>query len=165
MLDPLDASGNAITDPAVINGQQNHSDFEWAWYQHSIILTPSGTIMVFDNGDNRNYTATGFSGIGNYSRAVEFRINENDKTIQQLWSYGKNRGDETYSRIVSKVNYYGDDDHILFTPGAVVYGGKNYGKVIELDYATQNVIFEATIYPPQPVFNITFHNVHRVEPY
>lgn len=165
LLQPLDAGGVPITDAAVREGTSNHPDFEWAWYQHSPILLPNGNVMVFDNGDNRNYVPTGFDSPSAYSRAVEYAIDEENGTIQQVWSYGKDRGQETYSRIVSKVSHLGTSDHVLFTPGAVRFQGNNYGKVIEIDRAADRTVFEATITPPTSVFNITFHNVLRVPLY
>ena len=157
LLTPLDAQGQEITDPDVLDGRVNHPDFEWSWYQHSPILMPNGSLMVFDNGDNRNYI-----NFGPYSRAVEYKIDEENKTIQQVWSYGKERGEETYSRIVSKVSYVPDNNSVLFTPGSSVSSGVPSGKVVEVDYDTEQVIFEATIIPPNTVFNISFHNVLRI---
>lgn len=158
LLTPLDAVNNPITDPEVLDGTTNHPDFEWSWYQHSPILLPNGNLMVFDNGDNRNYVNA-----GPYSRAVEYEIDEINKTIKQVWSYGKERGEETYARIVSKVSFLEDKNSVLFTPGSAVQGGTAGGKVIEVDYQSRNVIFEATITPPNTVFNISFHNVLRVD--
>ncbi len=158
LLTPLDADDNPITDPDVLDGASNHPDFEWSWYQHSPILLPNGNLMVFDNGDNRNYVDA-----GPYSRAVEYEIDEVNKTIKQVWSYGKERGENTYARIVSKVSFLEDKNSVLFTPGSAVQGGMPGGKVIEVDYDTRNVIFEATITPPNSVFDISFHNVLRVD--
>ncbi len=160
LLTPLDNQDLPISDDDVLLGNSNHPDFEWPWYQHSPILLPNGNIMIFDNGDNRNYV-----NFGPYSRAVEYEIDEINKTIKQVWSYGKNRGQETYSRIVSKVSYIPGKESILFTPGASVPNGTAGGKVVEVDYTTKDVLFEATITPPNNVFNITFHNVLRVSVY
>ncbi|MDT0538934.1 aryl-sulfate sulfotransferase [Croceitalea sp. P059] len=160
LLTPLDAQNQEITDEDVLLGNTNHPDFEWSWYQHSPILMPNGNLMIFDNGDNRNYT-----NFGPYSRAVEYEIDEVNKTIKQVWSYGKDRGEETYARIVSKVSYVSDNKSILFTPGSSVDNGTAAGKVVEVDYATKQVIFEATILPPSTVFNISFHNVLRMQLY
>lgn len=160
LLTPLDANNAPITDMDVLDGVSNHPDFEWSWYQHSPILMPNGNLMVFDNGDNRNYT-----GAGPYSRAVEYEIDETNKTIKQVWQYGKERGAETYSRIVSKVSYVADNNSILFTPGAATDGGTPGGKVVEVDYNSKSVLFEATIMPPNTVFNISFHNVLRINLY
>ena len=158
LLTPLDANDNPITDADVLDGMVNHPDFEWSWYQHSPILMPNGNLMVFDNGDNRNYT-----NFGPYSRAVEYEIDETNKTIKQIWQYGKERGEETYARIVSKVSYLAEDESVLFTPGSAVSGGVPSGKVVEVDHATKAVLFEATIVPPGAIFDISFHNVLRMD--
>lgn len=158
LLTPLDADNQAIEDPLVLYGSINHPDFEWSWYQHSPILMPNSNLMVFDNGDNRNYV-----GFGPYSRAVEYEIDEAAMTIKQVWSYGRDRGEETYSEIVSKVSYLAQSNTVLFTPGASVSSGQPTGKVIEIDYDTKQVVFEASIVPPSSVANISFHNVLRID--
>ncbi len=38
-------------------------------------------------------------------------------TIQQKWQYGKERGLETFSAIVSSVQYLPATNHVLFSPG------------------------------------------------
>ena len=88
------------------------------------------------------------------------------KTVQQLWQYGKERGADTFSRIVSDVDYLDAEDHVLFSPGAVVIGSGAYGKSIEVDYASGEVLFEATIIPPLAFANIiTFHRTERLPLY
>lgn len=161
LLQPLDSEGANIVDNTVLEGSANHPDFEWPWYQHAPLLLPNGEVMLFDNGDNRNYT-----GSGPYSRAVSYRIDPVGKTVQQQWQYGKERGDETYSRIVSDVDYLEAYDHVLFSPGAIQRGGANYGKSIEVDRTTGEVVFEATITPPQAFAGIiTFHRTERMPLY
>jgi arylsulfate sulfotransferase len=137
LLTPLDAAGNRITDTAVLGGYADHSDFEWCWYQHSTIAMPNGDYMVFDNGSSRNYDLAA----PRYSRAVEYKIDPVNMTIQQKWQYGKERGLETYSAIVSKVQYLPNTNHVLFCPGYQVMNtdGKG-GKVVEVDYATKQVV-------------------------
>ncbi len=160
LLQPLDAAGQEITDQAILDGDQNHPDFEWSWYQHAPLRMPNGNIMIFDNGDNRNYGSSPL-----YSRAVEYDIDETEMTIQQAWSYGKSRGGETYSRIVSDVDYYPESNHVFFIPGAVNFGSQ-YGKSIEIDYDQRQIIFEATITPPQAAFGlITLHRTERMPMY
>ncbi|MEO1050045.1 MAG: aryl-sulfate sulfotransferase [Bacteroidota bacterium] len=160
LLQPLDAQGNTIDDQQIVEGETNHPGFEWAWYQHSPVLMPNGNIMIFDNGDNRNYISP-----GNYSRAVEYEIDEQNMTIKQIASYGKERGQETYSRIVSKVTYHESQNNVIFTPGAITDGSSFSGKIVEVDWQNQQVVFEATISPPEPLFIITFHNVLRANLY
>jgi len=157
LLQPLDAEGQPIPDDGVRSGAVNHPDFEWAWYQHAPALLPDGSLLLFDNGENRNYTRP-----GTYSRAVIYQIDEPARTIRQTWQYGKERGPETYSRIVSDVDYHADEDNVVFMPGAVTHDGASYGKVVEVDRASREVVFEATIDPPTAPFGITFHRVQRM---
>lgn len=161
LLNPLDKDGQLINDNSVLEGTVNHPDFEWNWYQHAPLITPDGNIMLFDNGDNRNYVAS-----GPYSRAVEFRVDETNQTVQQVWQYGKERGGETFSSIVSDVDYLPNDDHILFSPGAVLFEGGIFGKSVEIDYSSGSVLFEARIVPPTAFFNIiTLHRTERLSLY
>lgn len=161
LLQPLDSNDQPINVTGVLNGNESHPDFEWAWYQHAPTLMPNGNLMLFDNGENRNYTNN-----DRYSRAVEYNIDKENMTIKQEWSYGKERGGETYSRIVSDVDYYADEGHVYFSPGATSFGGRKYGKAIEMDYQTQDIIFEATIIPPKAAYGIiTMHRTERLSIY
>lgn len=160
LLQPLDASGAEITDPAVLEGDENHPDFQWNWYQHAPVVTPEGNVLLFDNGDNRNYTGNEL-----YSRAVEYDVDPEAMTVRQVLSYGEARGQETYSRIVSDVDHGPEAGHVFFSPGAVVPGGDAYGKVIELGPDGEQVLFEATVTPPEPLFIITFHRTQRMPLY
>ena len=160
LLQPLGAAGQPITDPAVINGDAIHPEFEWNWYQHAPLVMSNGDVMLFDNGGtNRN-----FSGSGQYSRAVQFHIDVAAKTVRQVWTYGKERGAATFSPIVSDVDVLAPSNHVVFSPGAIVNGTK-YGKVIEMDYVTKDVVFEATLTPPLTFFNITLHRSERLSLY
>ncbi|PWN07934.1 aryl-sulfate sulfotransferase [Rhodohalobacter mucosus] len=161
LLQPLDANDQPINNNDILNGNSNHPDFEWAWYQHAPLRMPNGNVMLFDNGDNRNY------GIAEpYSRVVEYEIDESNMTIKQAWTYGKDRGEETFSRIVSDVDYYPEYNRVFFIPGASNFDGRKYGKTIEIDYNTGEVIFEATITPPEAAFGlITLHRTERMSMY
>ena len=160
LLQPLDSSGQPITDVDVLNGVTNHPDFEWPWYQHAPELMPDGTLLIFDNGDRRNYEDTDL-----YSRAVAYRIDPVNMTIQQTWQYGKERGAETFSRIVSDVDFHPNENNVVFMPGAANVGEGAYGKVVEVDVLTRNVVFEATVRAPTSQFGITFHRVERLPIY
>ena len=120
---------------------------------------PDGSLLLFDNGDNRNYGSSGL-----YSRAVQYSIDKQAMTIQQRWQYGKERGEAGFSRIVSDVDFHVDENNVVFMPGAVGDGAA-YGKVVEVDYSTRDVVFEATITAPIAQWGITFHRVERISLY
>lgn len=159
LLHPLDESNRKITDWRILNGLINHPSFEWIWYQHAPKLMPNGNILLFDNGDNRNYNGNGPE---SYSRAVEYAIDEENMTVKQMWQYGKQRGSATFSRIVSDVDYYPATNSVVFTPGACVNGGNAYGKIVEVDKATSAVLFEATINPPAATRVVTMHRSDKI---
>ena len=158
LLTPLDAVGNPITDSDVLDGNDNHPDFEWNWYQHAPLLLPNGNILLFDNGDFRNYTLN-----ERYSRAVEFAVNDDNRTIQQIWQYGKERGRETFSSIVSDVDYLPAKGNVLFCPGAFVNNNPDgFGaKIVEINYDTKEVVFEAKLINE----GIVFHRSERLSLY
>ena len=143
LLQPLDKNGVLITDDAVLQGDENHADFEWSWYQHAPEIHPDGSLFIFDNGGpNRNFGASNV-----YSRAVGYRINEEDKTVQQIWEYGKERAIDCYSSFLSDVDILKKTKNILFAPGAAVQheDGRKGAKIIEIDPDTKEVLFEAWI--------------------
>lgn len=160
LLTALDANGNVISDTSVQSGFKNHPDFEWCWYQHSCILIPNGDLMLFDNGTNRNFnpSPTNF-----YSRAVEYKIDPVNMTVQQVWEYGEERGAETYAAALSLVQFLPEKNHVMFCPGYQVANatGKG-GKIIEVDYATRKAVFQSSISTPS---TLGFHRAKRMDAY
>lgn len=159
LLTPLAADGSRITNTAVLNGAINHADFEWCWYQHSTIALPNGDLMFFDNGTSRNYDVLA----PKYSRAVEYKIDPVNMTIQQKWQYGKERGLETYSSIVSSVQFLPGSNHVLFCPGYQVINYKGLGgKIVEVDYTTKQVVSQLSF---SAANNWGFHRAKRISAY
>lgn len=64
--------------------------FLWQYAQHAPIITPQGTLILYDNG---NYRVSPFAPIASvtnyYSRAVEYSINEQTMEVSQVWDYGR----------------------------------------------------------------------------
>ncbi len=158
LLTPLNASGNPITDADVLNGYTNHTDFEWNWFQHAPMLMPNGNIMLFDNGNYRNYSSQ-----EKYSRAVEYTVDDGSRTIRQIWQYGKERGEETFSSLVSDVDYLTTTDNVLFSSGNNVDNGMGTkgGKIVEVNYNTKEVVFEVRISGA----GFQFHRAERLSIY
>jgi hypothetical protein len=70
----------------------------WQFHQHDCSITPSGTILCFDNGNNRAQPFDPPSRAAHsYSRAVEFTVDETDRTVSQVWSYGEAPGERLYA--------------------------------------------------------------------
>jgi arylsulfate sulfotransferase len=74
------------------------TNFEWQYGQHSAIVTPQGTLMMYDDG---NFRASPFDApvadSNNWSRAVEYKVNEQTMEVSQVWEYGRTNGDRLYT--------------------------------------------------------------------
>ncbi len=146
LLKPLDKNGNEITDPLIISGEKSSEDFDWCWGQHTPVILPNGNILVFDNGYARNYVAKPFSEPGQYSRIVEYEVDETNMTVKQVWDYGSTRED-CYAAAMSSVEYLPETKHVLFCPamGNKLSNGTYGGHVIEIDPQTNEIVFEMEI--------------------
>jgi len=71
---------------------------QWQYHQHDCSVTPSGNILCFDNG---NFRATPFNKKlppeENYSRVVEYAVDEAAMTVRQVWSYGDGPGERLFA--------------------------------------------------------------------
>ncbi|MGB5261752.1 MAG: aryl-sulfate sulfotransferase, partial [Gammaproteobacteria bacterium] len=136
--------------------------FEWQYHQHSPTITPSGTILVFDNG---NFRASPFDGnvkipnSQNYSRAVEYAIDEQNMEIRQVWEYGKNIAKPLYAGHIGDANWMRTTGNVLITFGGTSFiGGVSTTKlglgtvltrIIEVTHDTPATkVFDLLIYEP-----------------
>jgi len=96
--------------------------FEWQYGQHAPMITPQGTLLIYDDG---NYRASPFStklaDTNNYSRAVEYDINEQTMEITQVWEYGKTNDDRLYTDRVGNVDLLPRTGNVLINFGYVIY--------------------------------------------
>lgn len=97
------------------------NNFEWQYEQHANVITPDGDVMCFDNhhygSKNKDKYAPAKD---SYSRGVRFKINTKDKTIEQVWQYGKDRGAEFFSPYICNVEYY-NEGHYMVHSGGIAY--------------------------------------------
>ncbi len=96
--------------------------FEWNYGQHAPMLTPQGTLLLYDDGDAR---ASPFEPLladpYNYSRAVEYVINEDTMEVSQVWEYGKNIAERLYTPSVGDANWLTNSGNVLITFGNITY--------------------------------------------
>jgi arylsulfate sulfotransferase len=105
------------------------------------MLTPDGTLFVFDNGLHRMFR----DGDPYFSRGVEYAVDERAMTVRQVWQYGKERGKELYASVISSVQYLPLTSNRLIAPGVVRVPEDPSAKVVEVTYPAGDVVFEATI--------------------
>jgi hypothetical protein len=112
---------------------------------------------VYDDG---NYRASPFdppvSNFANYSRAVEYAINEQTMEVAQVWQYGQDVPETLFTVALGNADWLTNTDHVLVT----------FGDVNVLNYnppdtnapgATMIRIQEVTHDPtPEVVFDLSF---------
>lgn len=97
--------------------------FAWNYGQHAPMITPQGTLLLYDDG---NYRASppdpSVPDPLNYSRAVEFRINETNMQVSQVWdSSVQTKQDRLFTPAVGKAEWEPQTTNILATYGYVTY--------------------------------------------
>ena len=140
LLTAVDKDGKAFSK-SIQMGDESAENFDFPWGPHAPKYMPNGNIIVFDNGTYRN-----FNDQNRYSRAVEYKIDEENKTVKQVWQYGKERGEDLYSSIVSDVDYFMGTKNVLITSGYLHPRENHSAKIVEVDYETGEEVFEATLY-------------------
>ncbi len=92
--------------------------FDWSWTQHTGWRIPSMSdgryfyLSVFDNGDARGMEQPALPSM-KYSRAVVYKIDQKNGTVEQIWEYGKERGNGWYSPVTSITEYQQDKNSVF----------------------------------------------------
>jgi arylsulfate sulfotransferase len=142
LLTALDETGNPFPD-SIQDGLTDPSSFSWVWGQHAPVLLENGNLFVFDNGFARNFIQPP---VDPFSRAVEYEINENAMTVRQVWQYGKARGMECFSPIISDVDELPETGNRLFMPGIILNTGQPQARIVEVSFPDKQVVFESEIH-------------------
>lgn len=130
LLTPVDASGKPIACDKFMNHCENK--FDWTWTQHTAWRINEKSkkgdvyLTVFDNGDGRGMEQPALADM-KYTRLVVYRVNESKMTIEQVWTYGEEKGHDYYSPVTGLCEYAGDKDSVVgyfSTAGMRVSKGK-----------------------------------------
>jgi len=132
VLTPVDKDGKPLKCQ---QGKCEGTNFDWTWTQHTAFRIDSKSdkrfvyVTAFDNGDGRGLEQPALPEM-KYSRAVVFKVDQEKRTVEQLWEYGKERGHNWYSPVTSLTQYEDDKDSIMVysaTPEMVLVKGKAVG--------------------------------------
>ncbi|MDO4937033.1 MAG: aryl-sulfate sulfotransferase [Sutterellaceae bacterium] len=99
-------------------GSTVEGDFDYTWTQHTAYRIDEKSdknviyITAFDNGDARGMEQPALPEM-KYSRAVIYRIDQKKMTVEQVWEYGKDRGNDWYSPVTSLTKYFADKDSVM----------------------------------------------------
>ena len=137
LLTAVNSENEPFSDD-VRSGILGTDEFEWSTGQHALSILDTVNLLLFDNGLSRN-----LKGKPTYSRAVEYKIDEENMTVQQVWQYGKSRGLSMFSPITSDVDVLPTTQNRLITVGNIRASGElPHSKLIEITYPENKEVFE-----------------------
>ncbi|WP_297607428.1 aryl-sulfate sulfotransferase [uncultured Sutterella sp.] len=114
VLKPVDHQGKPIacTDATCEGG------FDWTWTQHTAFRIDAKSkpgvvyLTAFDNGDARGMEQPALPEM-KYSRAVVYKVDEKAGTVEQVWTFGEERGHDWFSPVTSLTEYHADKNSIF----------------------------------------------------
>ncbi|WP_431800433.1 aryl-sulfate sulfotransferase [Halobacillus andaensis] len=127
-------------------------DFKFPGGPHAVMTLPdqdenpdTTDVLLFDNniavvrGDENQSEE--------FSRAVQYRINTEDFTVKEVWSYGEERGEEFFSNIVGDADYLEATGNRLITSGhAFGEGDDLHSRIVETtDDEEAEVVYELKV--------------------
>lgn len=137
--------GGKRNEFAFIDEHETNAPYYFS-YQHDIRRLPNGHISMFDNGSQRT---------PQYSRGVEYEIDEANKTCKMIWEYRPNP--DIYVSIQGGMQTL-DSGHRIIGWGSAANDGtagvtevdSNGTIVFEAFYPKQMYVYRATKYPVWP---------------
>lgn len=142
------------------------SSFTWNYGQHAPELTPQGTLLVYDDGNFRAEPYdTKLADANNYSRGVEFSIDETNMTVTQVWdsSLATNE-DRLFTPILGCTRQLPQTQNILVTYGYVTY----VNGAAPSQYNTNAPMVRIVQYThdaiPQVMFDLSFFDYNNTSP-
>lgn len=151
-----------LTHPAELEGMEDKyltpigDNFTPPTNQHAVMIMPDQDnnpntmdIMMFDNNVAR-LDMPKLDTDKEYSRMVQYRIDEVNMTVEEIWSYGEERGVEYYSSVLGDADFlskgtvlgtFGYRDYTVTQSGRIF----NTGTVMEVDKETNEVVFEIDV--------------------
>jgi len=133
----------------------NNQQYFFPYHQHSPMILPNGNLMLYDNG---NYRASPYDKPldyrKNFSRAVEYEIDEKNMTIKLVWEYGQSSREKVYSAALGDANYLPETGNVLITHGNIYdnkSGKKLSAQILEVTHTTPaKEVFNMVVYDKTP---------------
>lgn len=127
--------------------EPKNGELKYPGAQHAPMILPdqddnpdTKDVLLFDN--NRAVTRGDESVSQNFSQGIQYRINEAAGTVETVWDYGKERGKDFFSNVVSDADYmYGTKNRLLTSGYQKVEGGYR-ATVVETAGTTDEVVYE-----------------------
>lgn len=135
--------------------------FLWQYHQHAPMVTGDGTLVLFDNGNNK---ASPFDGNPrlpdpqNFSRGVEYEIDETLMEVRQVWEYGENIAETLFSGFICDADWQPSTGNVLMTFGGTSYVGGVPSADLGLGQLHTRIVEATDDLVPERVFELMLHD-------
>ncbi|QKY70612.1 aryl-sulfate sulfotransferase [Lentibacillus sp. CBA3610] len=83
---------------------------------------------------------------GDFSQGVQYRINPEEMTVEEVWQFGRERGEDFYSRIVGDADYLEETGNRLLTSGYIEAEEGMNSRIVEVnDKQPADVTYELVV--------------------
>ncbi len=137
------------------------SSLRWPYHQHTPHFARSGRLLMFDNSNYRAIPPNpGIEATENDSRIVAFQIDEAQRTVEQVYSYGAGQGEKFYSPFYGEAEELPKSGNLLITDGGhietddgkpfdMVPGQRQWARIFEITKGTSpEKVFELQCVSP-----------------
>ncbi len=150
-------------------------DFDWQYEQHACVVTPTGDVMCFDNGQYRAKKKENYiKNRDNFSRGVRYKLDTDKMEIEQVWQYGKELGQSFFSPFISGVEYYAEGHYMIHSGGIATGDGYATDELApfvkkenfkDLKYASKTIEQKDGVVMYCAETNGIFYRAERLHPY
>lgn len=131
-------------------------NFQWPYHQHAPEYTKKGTIVMFDNG---NFRKMPFEEKEiekpEYSRVVEYEVDEENMTIRQVWAYGGKGQEQFFSGAIADADPMPQTGNLLVTDGFREIDGVKAARIVEVTNTTPaEKVFELYLYDGESQWHV-----------
>jgi len=138
LLTAIDKYGKPF-DKQLQRGFKASENFVWTFGQHAAMINSKGNLLTFDNGWYRHYHFE-----NPYSRIVEYSINKEQKTVQQIWQHDKVNEQKFYASLFGDVDELNNGDLLMLA--GFIEGNTNRAVLQQINPANNQVSFEVQFY-------------------
>lgn len=146
-------------------------DGEWFFHQHAPEIQPDGSILLYDNGNERPGTSLEDGDPAPYSRAVRYRLDLDEGSAEQVWEHRAPPGEEPfYAPYVGDADRTGDDT-VLVTHGGLVDppshspvtpGVQSWGRILEVGVPDGESVLDVRVRDPDPEIGWRAYRAERI---
>jgi hypothetical protein len=143
-------AGELLWDLSESGTLEMQGDGKFAYHGHAVELQEDGTLLYYDNGNGRPGSVQVGGAEPPYSRAVLYRVDAEEGTVEQLWEHRDTtaQGTPQFTGFLSDADRV-SNGNVLITHGGAIDSGSslNYSRFVEVipgeDGGENEIVFDA----------------------